>query len=85
MKGQLLTLKKKKGYILLIVLMSLLSQIGIAQGTFPNVRVNDVTTGDQITDGSRIISVLDDSVYVVWQDECVADTINVYFSKSIDG
>lgn len=84
MKGQLLTLKKKRGYILLIILMSLMSQIGIAQGTFPNVRVNDVTTGDQITDGSHLISVLEDSVYVVWQDERVADTINVYFSKSID-
>lgn len=84
MKKQLL-LKKKKGYILLIVLMSLMSQIGIAQGTFPNVRVNDVTTGDQITDGSHLISVLEDSIYVVWQDERVADTINIYFSKSIDG
>jgi len=85
MKKQLLTLKRKKGYILLIALMSLLSQIGIAQGTFPNVRVNDVTTGDQETEGTRIISVLDDSVYVVWQDERVADTVNIYFSKSIDG
>ena len=84
MKKQLLTLKKKKGYILLIVLMSLMSQIGIAQGAFPNVRVNDVTTGDQTTDGNRLISVLEDSVYVVWQDERAADTINVYFSKSID-
>ncbi len=84
MKKQLLTLKKKKGYILLIILMSLMSQIGIAQGTFPNVRVNDVTTGDQITEGSHLISVLEDSVYVVWQDERAADTINVYFSKSID-
>jgi hypothetical protein len=49
------------------------------------VRVNDVIAGDQKTDGSHLISVLEDSVYVVWQDERVADTINVYFSKSIDG
>jgi len=85
MKKHLLTLNKKKVYILLIALITLLSKSGIAQGTFPNVRVNYVTTGDQITDGSHLISVLEDSVYVVWQDESTADTINVYFSKSIDG
>ena len=84
MQKRRLALKKKKGYIFLIILMSLMSQIGIAQGAFPNVRVNDVTTGNQTIDGSNLISVLEGSVYVVWQDERVIDTINVYFSKSTD-
>lgn len=55
-----------------------------AQTLIPNIRVNDVTTKDQKLSGSgKSIAVLNDTVYVVWED-LRADTPYVYFAKSIN-
>ena len=67
-----------------IVVGILICQSVLAQGFAPNVLVNQDTTGEQSTDGTQKIAVLEDSVYVVWTHTPTSDTTTVYFAKSTD-
>ena len=67
-----------------IVFGILICQTVLAQGFAPNVLVNQDTTGEQSTDGTQKIAVLEDSVYVVWAHTPTSDTTTIYFAKSTD-
>jgi len=68
-------------FLILIAFFVLLSQSVFALNFAPNVIVNDITAGDQNTDGTRLIAAFGDSLYAVWTDEMSG---KFYFSKSTD-
>jgi hypothetical protein len=82
MKKLLLSQTRNGAFVILVALCILFCQPVFAQDFTANVVVNDITAGDQNTDGARLIAALGDSVYVVWADE---DSSTFYFSKSTDG
>ncbi|MFC1725794.1 FlgD immunoglobulin-like domain containing protein [candidate division KSB1 bacterium] len=66
-----------------IMLLIIVSGIPVsAQDFSQNVQVNDVTSGDQDTDGRRTVAAYGNYVYVVWNDW---DNFAIYLSRSTDG
>ena len=50
---------------------------------FTNIKVNNITSGDQNTDGGNSVAVHNNNVYLLWQD--MGSTFFSYVSKSTDG
>lgn len=88
MKMKNLFLSIKINLVTLLIFTALttcITQTSLAQVVFPNVRVNDVITGDQSPRGNKAVAVLGDTVYVVWDDGRFSNINYVYFAKSTNG
>ncbi|MFH2142338.1 MAG: sialidase family protein [Bacteroidota bacterium] len=86
MKKQFELSGKTATFIVISVIAYLFSYGSIqAQVVFPNIQVNDLDSADASPDGYKSITVIDDTVYVVWTDKRNNHIPNIFFSKSIDG
>lgn len=87
MKNHITFLRKKMTVVVFVMLLCMIALPSLhAQSVSPNVRVN---TADyfktHLDGGGKLIAVLNDTVYAIWQGEPTSSTSNIYFAKSIDG
>ena len=68
--------------LMLLFIGALYNTQSHGQSFSANVRVNNITAGDQNTDGGNSLAVYGDNIYALWTDW---DGLMTYVSKSIDG